>query len=79
MKPTYSKQYAIPCVLVASSEPAQDVIDYCREVGAILNSDGEEFCVELRPEVGPELWTEDALRKSLPLRCWPLGYCDCCN
>ena len=60
-----SKQYNIACVIPPDTDEAQTVIDFCREVGAVLDYDGEEFCVMLRPEVGPELWTESSLRRSL--------------
>ncbi|MBW4722300.1 hypothetical protein [Saccharothrix obliqua] len=45
-------------------DTAQQVIDRCRdvEVDAVRRVDGEEPVVQLH-DVGPELWTEDALRR----------------
>jgi hypothetical protein len=63
-----SQQYGINCVVVGPGVTAQQVIDVCREEGAVREVDGVEFCVELRPEVGPELWTEESLRRSLVVR-----------
>lgn len=65
-----SEQYGINCVVVGQNDndTAQAVIDVCREEGAVREVDGVEFCVELRSEVGPELWTEASLRQSLSRR-----------
>ncbi len=61
-----SKQYGIPCVVPPPTATAQIVIDKCRTVGAVIDyGDGEEFCVQLRDDIGPELWTESSLRRSL--------------
>jgi hypothetical protein len=42
------------------------ILDFCHASSAVRTADGVEFCVQLRPEVGPELWTENSLRDSLP-------------
>ena len=53
-------------------ESADSVIASCFDVRAVVE-DGEEvgdvlFCVVLRRDVGEELWSESALRRSLPLK-----------
>ena len=66
MNVSYASQYDSNCVTAETGDTAQGIIDFCHEVDAIRRVDGLEFCVELRTEVGPELWTERALRRSLP-------------
>lgn len=64
----FSSQFGVACVCVESPDfmNADALIAMCIQVGAILNSgDGDEFCVELRSDVGPELWTEASLRGSV--------------
>jgi len=68
MELTSADQYGISCVVAEDGDTAQQVIDFCWEAGATRQIDGIEYCVQLRPEVGPELWTERALRRSLPIR-----------
>lgn len=66
MRFDYSKQYLKPCVVAEAGDTAQTIIDACRDACAIFREDGEEcFIVSIRT-VGPELYTEDALRGSLP-------------
>lgn len=62
----WSDQYGIPCIAVESPDfvNVDALIARCEEIGAVRKVDGIEFCVELRDEVGPELWTEDSLRRS---------------
>lgn len=73
MRETHSRQYDLPCVIADRTEPAQMVIDRCHELGAVREIDGIEYVVQLRPEVGPELWTDESLRRSLPAPL-PAGY-----
>lgn len=60
----WSDQYQKPCVVAHPADNADSIIAKCRKVGAVVNDDGEEFVVELRPDIGPELWTENALRRA---------------
>ena len=67
----YSIQYDTSAVILREGQgpDADTVIAYCRDIGAIFYEDsrGDQcFVVSLRPKVGPELWTERALRGSLP-------------
>lgn len=64
MHSVHSRQYGTPCVIPSPEDGALTVIDHCREIGAVLYDDGEEFCVQLRADIGPELWTERALQRS---------------
>lgn len=63
-----SEQYGCACVVVFPGDAGNKVIEHCRNMGAIYREDGatdECFCVVLRFDVGPELYTETALRRSL--------------
>lgn len=66
LKEIWSEQYQLPCIVVENPNDieADSVIGMCESIGAVRNVDGKEYVVELR-DVGPELWTEDALRRSL--------------
>lgn len=60
-----SEQYGCPCVVAFPRDTADKIIAHCRFMGATRRDDGEEcFVVALRHDVGPELWTEVALRGS---------------
>jgi hypothetical protein len=73
MRETHARQYDLPCVIADRTDPAQMVIDRCHMLGAVRKLDGVEYVVQLRPEVGPELWTDESLRVSLPAPL-PAGY-----
>lgn len=66
----YSSQYRCRCIILnkQNDPPAIDqLIERCRDVGAIYYEDGpvdECFVVDVGRGVGPELWTERALRGS---------------
>lgn len=62
---TFANQYGLPCVIPEPGDTAADVISHCRSTGAVRRIDGIEYVVRLRDDVGPELWTEDSLRRSL--------------
>jgi hypothetical protein len=66
MHTCYSPQYNTPCVVALWNESADRIIAHCRRMGAIFHEDGPDdecFVVVLRPDIGPELWTESALRR----------------
>lgn len=63
----WSDQYEKPCV-IPFGDSADKVIEHCRKMGAIYYEDGPDdecFVVVLRRDIGPELWTEDTLRRSI--------------
>lgn len=66
IRETWSAQYQLPCVCVEDCDriEAVAVIAFAEGIGAIRRDDGIEYCVELREEIGPELWTEESLRRS---------------
>jgi hypothetical protein len=67
MRIVFSVQYGVPCVVAEAGDTADDILEWCSEEGAVLDhGDGDEFVVELRPDIGPELYTEAAIRRSLP-------------
>jgi len=71
MHTVWAPQYQKPCVVVFPSDTAQQIIDHCRAVGAIYREDGPEdecFVVVLRHDIGPELYTEEAVRRSAHAR-----------
>lgn len=65
MRVIVSSQYISNCVVAEDGDNVERVLDLCWKTGAVRTVDGVEFVVQLRQEVGPELWTEDALRSSL--------------
>ena len=67
LRETYSDQYRLPCVGVECPDRTHPdrIIEMCQAIGAVRDIDEIEYCVELRPDIGPELWTEDALRRSV--------------
>lgn len=69
MHTVWSPQYQKPCIVVFPSDTAYKTIEHCRLMGAIYREDDHEdecFVVVLRHDVGPELYTEAAIRRSLP-------------
>lgn len=67
MKQQYSTQYETAAIVPSDPFSPDDLMDECRRVGAIYYEDGlddECFVVVLRPDIGPELWTESALRRA---------------
>ena len=67
MKAVHAAQYGITCAVIDGTETvtAAEVIEYCTAIGAVRLADGTEYCVQLRADVGPELWTGESLRRSL--------------
>jgi len=62
-----STQYKCPAVFPEPGETADDIIRGCRKYGAIFREDGPDdecFVVAMRPNIGAELYTEAALRRS---------------
>ena len=67
MKTEYSRQYQCPSVIPDGAATYEDIVEACRDQGAIYYEDGPEdecFVVTLRPNIGPELWTPRALKNS---------------
>jgi hypothetical protein len=65
VKSRWAAQYACPAVVVQEGDDADAVVAFARELGAVSFLEGDEsLVVELR-DVGPELYSEDALRRSL--------------
>lgn len=67
---TFAQQYQRACAVAKREDGTGDeLIAFCREIGAVYEDgpdpEDECFVVTLRPEIGPELWTADALRKSM--------------
>ena len=75
MRLTESNQYNCNRVLVEPKDKDPDTImEFAEEHGAIYYEepvnilDDKTYVVILRPNIGPELWTERALRKSIEER-----------
>lgn len=67
MRVIYAEQYGTPCVSAIHEDSADAIIAFCRENGAIYHEDGPDdecFVVVLRPDIGPELYTEQSIRRS---------------
>ncbi len=65
----YAAQYDCPCVVIEGPEEPDAVIAFAKEIGAINRDEGDEdYVIEFRHDdrlVGPEVYTEEALRSSL--------------
>ena len=67
----FAFQYNTPCALLKKGDTvnAQDLIEFCRNIGAVYYEDGPDdecFVVDVDRGVGPEIYTESALRGSFP-------------
>lgn len=72
MRQSHSFQYDVPCVIKEDGDTAQDLIDYCKELGAFIEeaTENEEipeetetlYCINMRGV--PEVWTELAIRRN---------------
>lgn len=62
----WSDQYDCPAYKPRPQDTVEEVLEWCVEEGAVWDEDpdGREYCVILREDVGPELWTESALRRT---------------
>ncbi len=66
-KQQYSPQYETAALVPDGTLSPDELMDECREIGAIYSEEGPDdecFVIVLRPEIGPELWTESALRRA---------------
>lgn len=63
----FAEQYGTACCVPYADETADELIERCQMEGAVFYEDGpadECYVVQLRPDVGPEIWTAAALRKA---------------
>lgn len=66
MKVEFAEQYSRPCLVLDGTEDAYAVIAAAWVAEAVYN-DGEDDCLVLRfPDRPQELYTEQAVRRSLP-------------
>ena len=67
---TYSTQYNTPCVIAEDGDDEDDIIEFADDIGAHYwegpEPEDKLYVVTLRPDVGPECWTERAIRRSRP-------------
>ena len=65
----YAPQYNTPCVLLEPLQyDADQIIDYAKRIGAVFLEDPESICYVIQfPGRPQELYTEEALRRSLRL------------
>lgn len=66
MRVELAAQYGVPCVVLDGNEDADKVISLARDSEAIFYEDGDENFVVRLPGRLQELYTETALRGSLP-------------
>lgn len=59
-----SAQFGIPCVVAYKHDSAHSIILHARRMGAVNPNDPDELCVCLRHHIGPEFYTESAIRRS---------------
>jgi hypothetical protein len=62
----FSEQYCCPCIVPPQEYDAQQIIQACVEAEATFQEEPGEpsYVVQLRDEIGPELWTAEALRRT---------------
>jgi hypothetical protein len=66
MKVEFSEQYSVPCVVIDGTETFDEVETKCSADEALF-FDGEEYCMVVQfPGRPMELYTGEALRRSLP-------------
>jgi hypothetical protein len=61
-----SQQYKIPCVVAYERDSAEKIIKHARHMRAVNPHAEDELCVCLRHDIGPEFYTEEAIRRSRP-------------
>jgi hypothetical protein len=61
-----SQQFGIPCVVAYDRDSADKIIRHAKHMGAINPHAHDELCICLRHDIGPEFYTEDAIRRSRP-------------
>ena len=60
------RQFNRCCIVPGPNNTVEEIIYACTEVGAVFFDEGErQYIVQLRPEIGPEVWTEESLRRSI--------------
>lgn len=66
MKNGCARQYGNgPCVIIEPGDKADDVVEYCMEIGAEY-PEGDDVCFVVQfPDRFPELYSERALRSSI--------------
>lgn len=65
----YAEQWNIPCLIPYENETGDELIERAQMEGAVFYEDGPDdecYCIQLRPDVGPEIWTSTALKRSRP-------------
>lgn len=73
MRTIYSGQYNCACIAIEDGDTAEDVIERCQIDGAIFNEPVDEstteetYCIQFPTRGFPELYSENALRRSLPV------------
>lgn len=68
MKVEFAEQYNVPCLVLDGSETPDDAVERAAR-DECMYFDGEDRCYVVRFPDGPqELYTEAALRRSLPMR-----------
>ena len=60
-----SQEYGIPCVVAYPGDSADKIISHAKHMGAVSPYEPEAFCVCLRHHIGPEFYTEAAIRGSV--------------
>lgn len=65
MRVEFAEQYSVPCVVIEGTETFEEVEEKC-SVSDALYFDGEEYCMVVQfPGRPQELYTGEALRRSL--------------
>lgn len=68
MKLDYAEQYRCACIVIEPGDTAEQVIEECATEGALCDWEGEEDCVVQFPGRPQEVYSREALHRSLPLK-----------
>lgn len=65
MRVEFAEQYSVPCLVIDGTETADEVIKRCWRDECIVNEEGDPCFVVQFPNRPQEIYTAEALRRSL--------------
>lgn len=66
MRRIYAEQFRCACIVIEEGDSFEEIVEECLFNGAFLVEEGgDEFCVQMPGRDFPEVYTSEALRRSL--------------